>query len=328
MKAPLRCAVVGLGRIGSTLEDDLLREKPASHAGAIRASRDCRLVAGCDLRKDRREAFARRWRCPAVYGDLPSMIRASQPDILHLATPAETHAALITEAAALRVPLIICEKPLCPSSAEARAAVEACRVGGSILMVNHERRYSRDYRRALELVQHRTYGELLSLHARLYMGRGQPLGAVLLEDGTHMVDVVRFLTGGELEIRHAQGDPGSRAGALQVLFACAGADGFLEVSVRHEALGFELELGFERGRLRIGNGVYEERVSGPSPHYEGLCSLRPVRTRPWRKTGYFADMLADAVAALREPGHTPVSTGEDGLHAVEAIEAILERARG
>ena len=140
----LRCAVVGLGRIGSTLEDDRLREKPASHAGAIRANRNCALVAGCDLRPDRREAFARRWGCREVFGELGPMLEAHHPDILHLATPAETHGRLIAEAAASGIPVIICEKPLCPTAAEARKAVALCRDAGAALMVNHERRYSRD----------------------------------------------------------------------------------------------------------------------------------------------------------------------------------------
>ncbi|MBN1835706.1 MAG: Gfo/Idh/MocA family oxidoreductase [Spirochaetales bacterium] len=326
MRGRLRCAIVGLGRIGSTLEDDRLREKPASHAGAIRASRDCLLVAGCDLRQDRREAFARRWGCPSVYGDLRPMLEAHRPHVLHVATPAETHGLLIAQAAELGVPLVVCEKPLCTSAADARAAVETCRAGGTLLMVNHERRYSRDYREARSLVQERRYGTLLSLQARLYMGRGQPLGEILLEDGTHMVDVIRYVTGREIEPRHVRGGAGSRDGTLQALFACGQADGFLEVSGSHEALVFELELGFERGRLRVGNGVYEEWASGPSRYYEGFRSLRAVHRRPWRLTGYFVGMLADAVAVLREPGRIPVSSGLDGLRAIETIETIVGSA--
>ncbi|GHV88670.1 hypothetical protein AGMMS50267_10300 [Spirochaetia bacterium] len=34
-------AIIGLGRIASLLEDDRLREKPCTHAGAITANPDC-----------------------------------------------------------------------------------------------------------------------------------------------------------------------------------------------------------------------------------------------------------------------------------------------
>jgi predicted dehydrogenase len=235
----------------------------------------------------------------------------------------ETHGPLIAQAAGLGVPLIISEKPLCLDASEARGAIEACRRGGSILMVNHERRYSRDYRQARALIRARRHGFLLSVQARVWMGRGQPLGRILLEDGTHMVDILRYLTGEELELRHVQGDPGSPAGTLQVLFGAGRSDGYLEVSGGHDALLFELELGFERGRLRLGNGIYEEWESRPSPYYEGFRSLRRLRRLRRRATGYFAGMLADAVRVFREPGHAPESSGLDGLRAIQFIEAIV-----
>jgi predicted dehydrogenase len=319
----LRCAVVGLGRIGSTLEDDRLREKPASHAGAISVRRDCVLAAGCDLREDRRLAFSRRWGCPHVYAELGALLEAEEPDILHIATPTETHRQLVAQAAARSVPVVVCEKPLCPDAESARAAVADCRDGGTTLMVNHERRYSRDYARARGLVRRGRFGPLLSVHSRVYMGRGRSPADILLEDGTHMVDAIRFLTGEDVQPRYALHGPANRLSAQQLLFRCGTALGFLEVSGDHEALVFELELGFERGRIRIGNGVYEEWESAPSRYYEGFHSLRPVRVPRFRRTGYFSGMMADAVAVARQPGRIPVSSGQDGLRAVETIESLL-----
>jgi predicted dehydrogenase len=167
------------------------------------------------------------------------------------------------------------------------------------------------------------FGELVSIACRLHMGRGQPAADVLWHDGTHLLDALRFLTGGELEALAACGDAGAPAGFLQALLRAGGVSAYLEVSGRLEPLVFELDLLLTGGRLRIGNGLYEEWASGPSLHYEGFRSLRRLRTRPPRRTGYFAGMLADAVAVLRQPGRRPVSSGVDGLAAVEAIEKIL-----
>ena len=315
-----RCAIVGLGRIGSSLEEDRLREKPASHAGAVAASRDCGLEAGCDLRADRREAFSRRWGCRHVYPDAARMLERHAVDILHIATPPETHLELAGLAAAARVPVIICEKPLAGSAAEARELVGRCREAGSALLVNHERRYSADYRLARRRVAESRFGPLESVSGRLFMGRGHPPAAILWDDGTHLLDAVRFLTGGEIEVLHAR----EADGVLQALYRAGRVPGSLEVSGRLEPLVFELELFFARGRLRIGNGLYEEWESAPSPWYEGFHSLRRQRAAPPRRTGYVRGMLADAVGVLRSPGRRPVSSGEDGLAAVEAIERILE----
>jgi predicted dehydrogenase len=319
----VRCAIVGLGRIGSILEGDRLREKPASHAGAVAGRRDCVLVAGCDLRADRREAFARRWGCRSVYEDARRMLERHSVDILHVATPPETHLELVRLAAEAGVPVVICEKPLAHASGEAREIVEACRRAGTALLVNHERRYARDYRLARERLVDGRFGEPASIVCRLHMGRGQAPADILWHDGTHLLDALRFLTGGELEALAACGDARSPGGVLSVLLRAGDVPAFLEVSGRLEPLVFELDFLFTRGRLRIGNGTYAEWESGPSPYYEGFRSLRRLRARPPRRTGYFRGMLADAVAVLRQPGRRPVSSGEDGLAAVEAIERIL-----
>jgi predicted dehydrogenase len=318
-----RCAIVGLGRIGSTLEEDRLREKPASHAGAVASSPVCDLEAGCDLRTDRREAFARRWGCRSVYEDARRMLERHSADILHVATPPESHLELVRLAAGAGVPVVICEKPLARAAAEAREIVELCRRAGTALLVNHERRYSRDYRMARERIAGGRFGDPAAVTCRLHMGRGRAAADILWDDGTHLLDALRFLTGGELEALCARGKAASPGGVLQVLLRAGGVPASLEVSGRLEPLVFELDFCFPRGRLRIGNGLYEEWESGPSPYYEGFRSLRRRRAHPPSRTGYFRFMLADAVAVLRQPGRRPVSSGEDGLAAVEAIEKIL-----
>jgi predicted dehydrogenase len=317
------CAIVGLGRIGSLLEEDRLREKPATHAGAVHASRDCVLAAGCDLSAERREAFARRWGCRRLYEDAGRMLAQQAPDILHVATPPESHLELVGLAAAARVPVVICEKPLTRGAEAARRIVELCRESGTALLVNHERRYSLDYRMARQRITEGRFGELAAVTCRLHMGRGQPAAEILWDDGTHLLDALRFLTGGELEPLSACGDARSPGEVLQVLLRVGGVPAALEASGRLEPLIFELDLCFTRGRLRIGNGLYEEWENRPSPYYERFHSLRRSRVKPPRRTGYFRGMLADAVAVLRQPGRKPVSSGEDGLAAVEAIERIL-----
>jgi len=317
-----RCAIVGLGRIGSLLEEDRLREKPATHAGAVHASRDCVLAAGCDLSAERREAFARRWGCRRLYEDAGRMLAQQAPDILHVATPPESHLELVSLAAAARVPVVICEKPLTRGAEAARRIVELCRESGTALLVNHERRYARDYRQAREQVASGRFGELRAITGRLHAGF-RPAADVLWDDGTHLLDALRFLTGSELEPLQACGPADGPAGVLQVLLRAGGVPVSLQVGGGLEPLVFELDLCFRRGRLRIGNGLYEEWASSPSPYYQGFRSLARLRRRAPRRTGYFSGMLADAVTVLREPGRRPVSSGEDGLAAEEAIERIL-----
>ena len=339
----LRCAIAGLGRIGSLLEDDRLREKPATHAGAIMRNRNCLLVGGCDPDSERRAAFARRWNCRRVFVCVEELLAATKPDILHVASPPETHLGIVEAAVRSGVPVIVCEKPLAARLHEGLRIAKLHEQGPVRILTNHERRYSRDYVEARRIVASRQYGQLLSITCRLYLGRRRPAADILLFDGTHLVDIVPFVVDAPLELRDAtlhrfptpdegsgaevgSGGHSSPAETLTVTASAGGVPVLMEVGSGRDHLVFELDLSFARGRLRIGNGLYEEYRSSPSPFYEKMRSLRRLRRRRPRVTGYFSRMMADAVACAREPGRRPVSSAVDGVDALAFVDAVLQAA--
>ncbi|MDR3160744.1 MAG: Gfo/Idh/MocA family oxidoreductase [Spirochaetaceae bacterium] len=344
----VRAAIVGLGRIGSLLEEDPLREKPCTHAGAVTANPDCVLVAGCDTDGDRRHRFGERWGCP-VYADADLMIRETAPDILHIATHPDSHSRYCALAADRGVPVAVCEKPLA-DTITAAAEIAALHSGGRIrIITNHERRYAADYGRARAILEEGRLGRLLSASGRLYMGKNRRLLKVLWHDGTHLADALMFLSGLKLRHRMAWGAPLSGAAGTAYLAGIlappppeggplwgplegplgeamslpAGAVPVLiELGAERDHLIFELEFSCETGRLRIGNGVFEVWESGPSPYAASFRSL--VRTGETREgpTGYFANMAADAVRCVRERSHEPRSSALDGLEAIRYLHSV------
>lgn len=327
-KGKIRSAIVGLGRIASSLEDDPLREKPATHAGAIATNPDLRLIGGADPDPEKRESFRTRWKVGAVFSDAAELIQETRPDILHIATPPETHLHLIQLAAKHRVPLVISEKPLAPTEKEARLAISFCRKYRIRLMVNHERRFALDYVHTRKRVLEKTYGELLAVQAQLFMGRTRQAGEVLLDDGTHLLDMIRFLTAGEISDITSRGKPKLAGGAIEASFRLKRGKelpvpAHLLVGGRRDHFVFELDLSFERGRIRVGNGLYEEYESVESPYYVGAKSLRLIPGIRFEKTRYFSGMMEEAVALIRDPSREPISGGEDGLKAVKAIRDII-----
>ena len=328
----VHCAVVGLGRIGSLLEDDRLREKPCTHAGAIVKNRECILVAGCDILKERRQLFSRRWRCPAVFAGVGEMLQATDPDIVHVATPAETHLEIIerildhdhgySESRGVR--LVVCEKPLAENSRDAGKIAAFHDSGRVKVLVNHERRYSKDYQAARDHIGKQTFGELLSVSSHLYMGEKAPAHEILLHDGTHLVDTLQFLLTSELEIVSVnRSEPHGRE-SLSICCRGGPVPVFMEVGAGRNYVLFEIDLSFSRGRIRIGNGLYECSSSRESHHYEDMNSLfRTEENRP-RKTGYFANMLTDAVLSVRERDRTPLSSAREGY----AVLSFIDRVKG
>lgn len=334
-KRLIRAAVLGTGRIGSSLEDDRLREKPASHAGAISRNRETQLVAGADPDPDARAAFAKRWKLPAtqVFESVETLLATVHPDLVHIACDTDAHIPLLLTCLERQVPVIVLEKPIGATLEEARSALpqvqEAEKAGTSRVIVNHERRFSADYRRLRSVIQTGELGELRAIHSRLYMGKKKMPAQLLWHDGTHLVDIISFLVGA-WDITAIKGD----AQDTEKPFFVTGNSKHrenpvlitLDASPGRDYLAFELDCEFTRGRIRAGNGIWEEWESAPSPLYESFRSLRRrgrVNRRVFRKTGYFATMLAHAVDCFRDPVTPAQSSFEDGLNALEILDRII-----
>lgn len=318
----VRCAIVGLGRIGSSLEDDPRREKPASHAGAIVSNPHCLLVGGVDPDPLKQIAFIKRWGAVPVFENARDMMLAVKPHLVHIAAPPEAHGAVLGEVIKHRVPVAICEKPLAPTAAEGRRMVRAAQKAGVRLVVNHERRFARDWRSVRDLVGNRKLGPLVSVHGQLCMGNHRSALEVLLDDGTHLIDILRFVTGCEAVVKAVWGNGKKVDGVMGVALQMGKSLVTLDIGGGRDHLVFEACFSFARGRVRCGNGVYSVEESAVSPHYSGARSLAAAPHGGFPVTGYFANMLAHGVALVGNRKLPVESRGEDGLAALKIIEAI------
>jgi predicted dehydrogenase len=328
MTEKIPVTIVGLGRIASLLEDDALREKPCTHAGAVSASADCTLLAGADVSDERRRLFAKRWNVP-VYDDAAGMLMEHPCKILCVATHPDSHLFYCRLAAKAGVPVVICEKPLADSLSSARKI--AALTPRTRIVTNHERRYAANYIEARAILSAKTLGEPLSIKASLYMGENKRLIDVLWHDGTHLVDAIMFLCGVSLKHERSLGAPLSSKTGTAFLYGTArkqgtgGADAIpfcIEAGAARDHIVFEIEISCTAGRLRIGNGVFEVYRSAASTYAEGFRSLSIIRSGFEEPTGYFSGMVADAAACVRDTGRVPVSGASEALAVIEYLNRL------
>ena len=103
-----------------------------------------------------------------------------------------------------------------------------------------------------------------------------------------------------------------------------GASVLFEISGRSKFFGFEIILVGTEGRITIGNGIAGFEKRRPSKLYSGFYSLMPERVKFPRKTGYFSNMIQNAVDFL--DGNAPLmSTLQTGLDALKVLEDIKSR---
>ena len=133
---PYRAAVIGLGRMGSTFDDEIEWGGsiflPYCHGPSYHAHPEVELVAGADPHDEQRAIFGRRWGLEAghLYADYREMLAEERPDLVSVCTTARVRHRIVVDCAAAGVRAIWAEKPLALTLAEADDMVDACRRHG------------------------------------------------------------------------------------------------------------------------------------------------------------------------------------------------------
>ena len=155
-----RVAIIGLGRMGSTIDDEFPeRAPPYSVAASCRASDRLQVVAGADIDAAKQADFAERWGVDALYDDYVEMIRKEAPDIVAVCTRGHLHADMATKSALEGVPLIFCEKAIACSMLEADTLRKAVEENGTLFNSAVLRRFDVRYHQARDLIRNGDIGE-------------------------------------------------------------------------------------------------------------------------------------------------------------------------
>jgi predicted dehydrogenase len=309
----MKVALVGLGEAGAGL-----------HLPALAGLPTAEIAGACDTDPARREQAAARFRV-RVFDEFDAMIGTARPDLVIVATPPDTHAALCERAFAAGAD-VLCEKPFAASVAEADRVVAAAASSGRRVAVNHQFREMPIFRALLE----ETSGPAAEpvLFAQVWQSIRLPPGAeggwrgrlsqrAIFDAGVHLIDLAMAIFGEKpnsvlASISDAGGAPGSDAVALVTLgFSggrlaqitqnriSAGARHYLEVRADTRTASLRASFG---GRSRISAGFYHSR----RPH---LRVERGASGVAWKESGDRRTWLA------RNPGQPMV----------RATRAVIER---
>ncbi len=336
VKPIYQAALIGCGRIGSLLERDPLREKPCTHAGAYDKHPRTALIAGCDIDPERRVLFKDDWKVSEVYDDPLKLLSNEDIDILSIATEITHHDELVLMAANHHVPVIICEKPIGLSLRKASHMIEACRKNHSLLVINHERRFASDYRFVKGLIEGGEIGDLVSIRGSILTGipkagsdYAKEGGGPLVHDGTHLIDIIRYLTGSEADWVTAELQTNESIRVEETLWGTIhltnGVHCFIEAGGRRDYFAFDLDLQGTKGRILIGNGLLKWYQAEESQYYTGFKDLVEKSVPPFPYKPQFINEI-DAVVQYLDDGTIPESTGEDGYKALEVIFALYQSA--
>lgn len=350
---PYRAALAGCGRVGFLLEQDPLRPKPCTHAGALAGHPHFQLVAGCDIQPARLEKFGETYGIGPenLYLGVDDMIQSEDLDVLSVATWTESHDGIVREACRAGIPAVVCEKPMAVTFARAREMMSVARRSGTMLIINHSRRWSPEYRSVRQAIESGRYGRLRQVQGcvltsfGLTAPRGRSTGVnwheqieksgggPLLHDGTHLIDIVLYLTGWSpawVDTR-LERHPG-----CAVEHRITGRMGFrqdpdvefsFEAGGAREYFHFEVELWFDAGRITVGNGICRAEGNVSSRRYSGFRDLSPDAEFPWMPAIGTAEQVSmKELSEWFSSGVKPNNRASEAILSQEAIFAAYESA--
>ncbi len=188
-------AVIGLGKMGIL------------HSGIVNSIPGARVKATCE-----KQGFllsAARSLLPrsiALYSDHVKMLEKEELDAVFVTTPIATHSQIVTEILGTfpAVSLFV-EKPLAATGSQARLACEAARGSSGIQMVGFQKRFSPVFKKAKEIIENRSLGDLMFFRASSFSSdvlresgtwrfkKGS--GGVLLDLAPHLLDLLIWFFG-------------------------------------------------------------------------------------------------------------------------------------
>ncbi|MEI6713241.1 MAG: Gfo/Idh/MocA family oxidoreductase [Verrucomicrobiota bacterium] len=315
----LRAAVIGCGWIGAGESPNREDVGIQSHAQAYTTHARTSLTAVVDASADVAERSAVRWNAGQAFTDSVKMVQTVDPEIVSICTPDALHASTILtvlgSSRSLRA--ILAEKPLALTPGEAREVKAAADARGVILGVNYSRRYCPAYAELRAEIESGVFGKIQQVHG--YYGKG------LVHNGTHWIDLLRYLCG---EISHIRALPlpviHEDTPAISILLR-NGASAILQPSNPEAFTLFEMDILAEKGRIRmLSGGLFMERYTvGPSPYFTGYTEL----LSSGRKDACMSDAIIYAINnminCIDSPACYPACAANDAIIALElAAEAV------
>ncbi|HEX6898980.1 MAG TPA: Gfo/Idh/MocA family oxidoreductase [Thermoanaerobaculia bacterium] len=201
MSGPLRFGLVGAGNIAS------------AYAQAFAGVEGAVLAAVADTRPEAARALANGLGCPAFASHV-ALAAGCPLDAVVVCTPPATHAAISLFFLGLGVH-VLCEKPLSTDLTSAWTMAWAARRSGTLFTMASKFRCVEDVARAKSLVEAGEIGDVVQADncftARVEMAsrwNSDPAvsgGGVLIDNGTHSVDLMRLFLGPLVDVQAVEG---------------------------------------------------------------------------------------------------------------------------
>lgn len=183
--------IIGAGNIGALFEFEKDRPKPASYVGAFLNYYPENKITLIDSDNKKISKILKRYPEIQTKDSITKDVKNNNYDVIVIATPTDTHLDILKDVLKMDNKVIICEKPLSNNLKTANQMISLLKKRKEHFLVNHQRRFFKSFVDARNKIKKGVLGNIV--HANAHYSNG------LFNNGSHIIDAVRFLLGDEVE---------------------------------------------------------------------------------------------------------------------------------
>lgn len=322
------------------------------HTEAISAIPNARLVAVCDVVKDKADALAAKYGAEPCY-DLKDVLARDDVDIVDVVVWSGRHSGVGVQAAQAGKHVFV-TKPIDVTLEAIDRLIEACDENGVKLGTVHQFRSYPSYRAAKDAVAGGAMGKMVIGNAFVPWYRAQSYydgdewrgtwqwdgGGALMNQGVHYVDLIQWIMGGVKEI-FAYADIAAHHDRIEIEDVAVAAVRFQDDSIGtiqastsvYKGMPARMDLHGEKGNILLVSdeitywdveGTPQPKETGKSAGTTGAADPKAALRRP--AIDAHVEQIGAFVRAIDE-GTSPMIDGREARKAVEINLAIYKSAR-
>ncbi|MDK2919449.1 MAG: myo-inositol 2-dehydrogenase / D-chiro-inositol 1-dehydrogenase [Candidatus Petromonas sp.] len=327
----LKVGIIGAGRIGKVHTESITKYVPNAIVKAI----------ADPFIKDETKEWAKSMGIQNIYKDYKEILNDPEIQAVLVCSSTDTHSQISIEAAEVGKH-IFCEKPIDHDLDRIRKVLDTVEKSGVKFQVGFNRRFDHNFKAVKEAVESGKIGEPHIIKITSRDPEAPPIdyvkvsGGIFLDMTIHDFDMVRYLSGSEVEEVYAVGNvlvnpeigkAGDVDTAIVTLKFANGALGVIDNS-RRAAYGYDqrAEVFGSKGAVAVTNDTNSTAVISTE---EGVTHEKPLYFFLERYMQSFADEIKQFVDAIVNDTEVPV-TGIDGLKPILiglAAKKSLEEGR-
>lgn len=163
------------------------------------------VTAVCDMFEESAKAVAEEFSIPNYYTDAETMLKEQKADVVSVCSPNMSHKHFVMLALSYGAN-VLCEKPLAFNYNDAKEMFDLAKKQNKVLMACQTARFTPDRKKAIEIIEKDTLGEVYYAEVSRIRRRGIPTwgkfhlkeysgGGALVDIGVHIMDSALWLMG-------------------------------------------------------------------------------------------------------------------------------------